>query len=541
MLPPLLACLGLHATLWEPATRVEVYALSTFFAVWAAARIASSSGPSTSTAMTGGLLQAGIALGLSASSNPMIALCTGVALSPSILARVIRRRLPVRALALAIVGGIVGLLPYLYVEIAARRRDVFVWGAPRDAESRWRYFTLQEFTSHPPIATTLWVEHGLAWFAWALQHGLMPMVALGVGGQIVLGSRTKLGRSAGPLVLLLLVAVVSWNSVWHLDVPDYTGYVATALWMAAAGTAALCAQIRALGHARGAYVIAGLLVLTSVTASPGLFERTRHRDLLARQLAQRVLFEAPQNAIVIAQLDQFAGTLLYLQEVESQRLDVIVLAYGLADSSWYWERIEHEHPNMARVVLRGEGGKPGRVNRLLRANAARPVLVEHIGIAQELGLRACVGGLYLRTGSACDVRHPFDPQVPRLFENALASLGRGSPSADGAIALSSYLLGDSLWRVGEPRAALRVLLAGVPKDMQPPDPGPVSGVERAGTLTRSLRPYARDAALGDPARNLFLASALLASAGLPQAALRYLRAAANDDLPEAVTALAGGR
>ncbi|HEX2678288.1 MAG TPA: DUF2723 domain-containing protein, partial [Polyangiales bacterium] len=40
LLPWVIALGALGSVLWEPATRVEVYALSTFFAVWAVARLA---------------------------------------------------------------------------------------------------------------------------------------------------------------------------------------------------------------------------------------------------------------------------------------------------------------------------------------------------------------------------------------------------------------------------------------------------------------------------------------------------------------------
>ncbi|MGB5267944.1 MAG: DUF2723 domain-containing protein, partial [Polyangiales bacterium] len=38
---PCIALLGMHPALWEPATRIEVYPLAVFFALWAAARFAS--------------------------------------------------------------------------------------------------------------------------------------------------------------------------------------------------------------------------------------------------------------------------------------------------------------------------------------------------------------------------------------------------------------------------------------------------------------------------------------------------------------------
>ncbi|MGB5284853.1 MAG: DUF2723 domain-containing protein, partial [Polyangiales bacterium] len=41
LVAPSIALLGMHPALWEPATRIEVYPLAIFFALWAAARFAS--------------------------------------------------------------------------------------------------------------------------------------------------------------------------------------------------------------------------------------------------------------------------------------------------------------------------------------------------------------------------------------------------------------------------------------------------------------------------------------------------------------------
>jgi len=53
-------------------------------------------------------------------------------------------------------------------------------------------------------------------------------------------------------------------------------------------------------------------------------------------------------------------------------------------------------------------------------------------------------------------------------------------------------------------------------------------------LISLLPAWQRTAALGDPARNLFVAGAMLNVAGEPAAGAAYLRAAARAELPEAL-------
>ena len=538
-MPWLLAVIAVHPMLWEPATRVEVYALTAFFALWAVARLASTA-PAPGQAQSArqpvaSVFQAAIALGLSASANPLIAACTAAAVAPGILARVAQRRLPVRALGWAMLGGAIGLLPYAYVPLVAGREDVMVWGAPRDAPSLWAYLSLRDYAYNHELGAAVWLEHMGAWLVFALERGLLPLLALGLLASFMFAG--SLGRVALPALLFLLVGKVAFNVVWNLDVPDYNGYVAVALWACASGASAFVVHAHTLGRGRAAYALAAVLALASLAVAPSVIARTRHRDRVARVLAERALEEAPPRAIVIALADHLAGSLFYLQEAERRRPDVVVLAWGLASSSWHWQRIQKQHPDLAAFALRGGGGKPGRVRRFLTANAARPVRIETHAIAAQLGLPACAGGLYLRAGAACRQGAEFDMGVAALLADQLRTVGRGSPAADGAIAATSFQLGESLWRVGAPRAAYAVLLSGVPVAMQPRGVVARADLDRVPPLGHVWPAWRRGAALGEPARNLFVASALAYAAGREQEALALARAAADDGLPEALQLL----
>jgi len=542
VLPWLLGLGALHPSLWEPATRVEVYALASFFAVWAAARLATA--PEAILEPTGSraslrLGQAGLALGLCASVNPMIALCTGSAFAPGIVWRIVQRRLPVRSLLYAVAGGALGLLPYLYVLAVAQRRDVLIWGAPRDAASLWHYLSLHDYVNNQQITAPVWVAHIGAWFVWAARQLLLPLLVLGSLAHGQFGARSGLGRVAAPLALLLLVAAFSSSSVWHLDIPDYNGYVATGLWLALAGVAAWCAEA-AQSRKLAAGVLALSVVGCALLAAPRVYERSRQHDHVARRLAERVLAAAPARAIVIAEADHLAGSLFYLQEAERARPDVVVLAYGLSSSSWHWEHIYRLHPELKAIALQGPGGKLGRVQRFLAAQSERPVLVERFDLVRELRLQACPGALYLRTGSACREPNAPDASLAAWFDRTLAQLGDGSPGAVGAIAQTSYATADSLLRMGYPRAGFSVLVAGVPLRLRPASPRAVDLSERAAPFTWRVAGWRRSAALGDPARNLFLAGLLLLASNQPDAAIGYMQAAQRDGLPEAVELLERG-
>jgi hypothetical protein len=557
-MPWLLAACALHPCVWEPATRVEVYALATFGAVWSLAAAADLEPKHAFRSLRLQALRLGVALGLTASVNPVIALATGLAIVPK-LGQVLvaiatgqvtgasdeRRGSDVgarsaRAIALCVLGGgLIGLLPYAYVPLVAGRADVMVWGRPYDLPSYLQYFLLRDYAHNQAITLGSWTGHLRDWLEWAGTVGLWPVLALGWIGHGMFGGPGA-GRISVPLVSLLLLANIASNVVWDVDVPDYNGYMATALWALAAGAIAIGLRSHRRASLRNGLLAISLgCVVSAVATAPSPLARTRSRDHLARELATRVLREAPTGAIVISETDAVTGALFYLQGAERARPDVSVLAYGLASSSWHWEQLFRAHPDLRAIALQGSGGRGGRVRRLLEANPAKPVIVERYQTGAELGLRLCAGGLFLRAGTTCLDRRRQDPEVAKLLAAQLAALGEGSPSVIGAIAQTTYELGEANWRLGDPENAHALLLAGVPKQAWP-SRTLNQGFEQAASPPPFAAgvSYLQHAALGDPGRNLFLASAIVTAAGRPELAREYLQAAAATGLPEAAHVLA---
>lgn len=558
VMPWLLAACALHPSVWEPATRVEVYALASFGAVWTLAAAAEfvaecrrgaerwteverAAEPSVEAARSSQrrMLQLGVALGLTASVNPVIALATAMAIAPALAQALFSKPGPglrgARVLVLcAIAGGAIGLLPYGYLPLVAGRTDVMIWGGLHDLASYLHYVLLRDYVHNQAITLAGWSAHLADWLLWAGRSGLWPVLAL---GSIAHGmfAGPGLNRLSAPLALLILLASIAANVVWHVDVPDYNGYLATPLWALSAGVIALglrSYRSRALQH--GAIVLAFGCVVSAVATPPSPLERTRSGDRLARVLAARVLREAAPNAIVISETDAVTGALFYLQGAEQERPDVAVLAYGLASSSWHWEQLLRAHRDLRPIALHGAGGRAGRVRRLLDANPERPVSLERWDTGHQLGQSMCAGGLFLRAGVACAGERHQEPAIAEAIAVQLSKLGYGSPSVGGALAQTSYELGEGLWRVGEPQSAHAVLLAGVPKQYWPARTLS-TGFERAAAPppTAAGVVYERGAALGDPGRNLFLAGAIVSATGEREIAREYLRAAAAAGLPEA--------
>ncbi len=539
----LIGACALHPSLWEPATRVEVYALASFGAVWVLAAAAEVAEPGRKGKR---VLSIGVALGLTASVNPVIAIACAVAILPGLIvaAGAVRvsgeRRIPqrVRSLcsfaALAIAGGLIGLLPYGYLPLVAGRTEVMIWGAPHDVPSYLQYVLLRDYAHNQAITWDAWSSHVLDWFAWAGRSGLGPVLVFGLIAHVVF-SRGAM-RVCVPIAFAVLLASIAANVVWHVEVPDYAGYLAMPIWALSAGAIAFGLRShRSRALRSGAMVVALGCAVSAVGTPPSPFVRVRSQDRLARTLAERVLREAPPNAIVISETDAVTGALFYVQGAEHARPDVSVLAYGLASSSWHWEQLFRAHSDLKPIALLGPGGRAGRVRRWLDANAERAVIVERWSAGREIGLAMCAGGLFLRAGTLCDgaARAIGEPPA-KLIAEQLDRLGEGSPSVEGLLAQTSYTLGEGLWRLGDARQAHDTLLAGVPKALWPAQTLR-EGFERVLALPPSAAGmiFAKPAALGDPGRNLFLAGAIVNAAGDRALAAEYLRAAARTGLPEA--------
>lgn len=529
-----LAVLVLHPVLFENASRVEVYSVATFFALWAVARVAALLAGEEPRSR--GWLAAGLALGLSASTNAYIALIAALGLAPAVVTALVRRRLAIAGALGAVLGGVLGLLPYLYVPLIARREGVFLWGLPRDGAALLRYFGGADYGHNREVTWPMVGDHVVSWLAWAATSGIAPFLLLGLAAHLLWGRQAGLGRSALAIHLGLMVLMLATNAIFIPEIPDYDGYLAVPLLLAAAGAAALVGRISALddGRARSRLLAAALalaLVASVVFSSPALYGRTRYRDHVARTLAQGALESAPRNAILVVGSDHWVFPLLYLQEAERRRPDVTVLAEGLAGSSWYWPQLYERHPDLAPIALRAPGGTPARIRRFLRANADRNALFETWTSAAAYGRPTCLGPWLVMDGPACeDADAPPAEALAPAMERALAEVGAGSPVTDAVIARVTRERGEALWRMGHPSEALRALMAGVPTERRPR--GLAEDRLRQSRLSGPpMRWPEPEPLIGAHWQNLFVAAQLLASTGEPDAAAEALRMALEAGVP----------
>jgi len=506
---PTVALLGVHAALWEPATRIEVYPLATFLALWAGARfvhaiIAPNEGklPFFST---------GLALGLSASVNVVCAAGVAVALFPRWLMGVVRKEIPFGSFGTAVAGGLVGLLPYVYVFLVAGRTDVFVWGAPTNGEAIRHYFTGADFASKGVDSVSEWVDHIGELLRWSMSNGLLGVWVAGFAGYALFARKRGLGRFFYNVTWLFFVGFVARNGVFAVDVLDYLGYLAIPTWLAASGTALFVAYL-ANRNAWAAAAALSAIIVVLLVAPPGPQARTRHLDSFTEETAKAALSAAPHQAIIVVENDNWIAPMLYVQEQQGVRPDVVLLAYGLSSSEWYWNFVYRRHPGLQLIELRGPGGRPGRIRRFLAENANRPVQVERVSIAARLGLRVCASDWMLDSRRRCPELRG-EPALARAAAAELPQLGDGSPGTAGWIALMTLHRGHDLYSLGLPRYAVATLLSGVPQIEALTELDLSSVPARISAMNHPSPSYLPKVALGHPAENLHYAALIARMTG----------------------------
>lgn len=506
---PTIALTGLHPALWEPSTRIEVYPLAVFLALWAAARFASAVLDEDPNARP--YFETGLGLGLAAGANVVCAFVVALAITPRFLMAVARREIPRGSFGLVITGGLAGLTTYAYVFAVAGRQDVVVWGAPTNAASIKHYFTAADFNHKGVASWSEWWGHLQELFLWSLHNGLLAMLLAGFTGYAIYARKRGLGRFFFNATLILVVSFIARDGMFAPDILDYAGYLAIPTWVAASGVGLLVAY---LAQRETSFVLPALaaIVLLLMVAPPAPYARTRNRDAFTRDMAQEALRATPPNAIVIVEADHWIGPLWYVQEQHGLRPDVTLVASGLASSEWFWRYLYRRHPDLEPIELRGPGGRDGRIRRFLRSNATRPVQIERAALAHRLGLPTCPAEWLLDVRTGCGPT-AHEPSLARHASAALAELGTGSPGTDGLIASVTLDRGHDLYCQGFPRTAIASLLAGVPR---------IQGIEEVdlsavpSRIEPSVRPapsYAPRVALGDAARNLHYASTIALATG----------------------------
>lgn len=359
---------AISPTFWSQALIAEVYALSALFFVMALYMAARED--LLTRWQWWGLL--GIALGLGLGAHLTLALLLpGLAIWLWPCAR--------RTRSLALAGGLLlGLGVYAYLPLAASGNPPVNWGNPRTWDGlRWlvsgqmyRHFVFGLPLSYLPARLGAWVQLWVQQYTW-------PGVALAVFG---LWSWWEGSQRRRALATAIPFALYSLYAVTYDTTDSYVylipTYALAAVWMAE-GTRSLLAEAEQRGGALarwakpvGLALLAALPLWAGAVRYPAL-DLSRERQ--AADWVQATLAELPPHALLITGEDRHTFTLDYVQWVEGQRPDLILLDGELLGYPWYREQLARRYPAWARA------GVSSSLEEVVQANLEqRPVYLSSL-------------------------------------------------------------------------------------------------------------------------------------------------------------------
>lgn len=510
-----LLAVGITVTLWDLASRVELYALASLIVLSLMALGARAIDEGRADRRT--WLGLGALAGLGVCVNPIMALAGAFAVGLAALPMLVRdgASTAIRATLTAAIGGLLGLAPYAYVAAIAGSTDRLIWGDWQTIDDVVGYLSGRDYAHTDQSAWHLMPEHALDWLAWLAGNGAIGVVLLGVVGWL---STPWLLRRAPLWALPTITGVLFAFALarFHPDVPDFQSYFAPALWLLPAGLVGLA---RRVGSSPAFITGLALVLAGALVGDRPLHARSRASVDLPRTLAQSWLDAMPPDGILAVEADHLVFPLMYLQEVEGVRRDVVLINVGWAASGWYWRHLYRAHPELTPIDLVAPDSAT-RLRRLFLAERRRSVRVSTVALAGRVGIRPCPATWGFVLGAGCAAAK----DDPAAFQAGLAAGWSGpagqDPISRRVLAWLGQTRAEGQWALGQTAGALRSLRAGAPTAQAAELPIP----PRLGRPPQiPLR--APGVLIGDPAMNLLLGAEALRVLGHDEASTRWREAA----------------
>jgi hypothetical protein len=310
---------------------------------------------------------------------------------------------------------VVGLLPYLYLPIAAAGDPPLNWGNPQTLDAFIRLVTRADYGGVQFFASG---AHGSVLDNLAVFFGYLPdafgagACVLAVAGMWALRRARVVGLAlvvsflvAGPLFMVYanppLPAGLARGVVARFYIlPSVPFAVVAGLGafeiLSAVQLVFASARVRRLAPLVAGAAAVVLLALPVTAAAAHWTEADQSGNYLTRNLTEDLLRPLEPNAILLTVGDVSIQGSWYIQHAESYRPDVTVVAVPLLASAWYVQQLHRQHPDVVIPPGPFDAANSADIGKLVDANIAhRPVY--YVG---PLGGKLPAGYDELRVGFA---------------------------------------------------------------------------------------------------------------------------------------------
>ena len=408
--------------IWDQATRIEVYALANCCALWSGAGLClfirsgisrldqnKALEKSIKSNQKKGLLCSALFLGACGAINPIFALVVGLTSLWIFFYYFCFTSFKIGGLDFVKWGGGVMAsfsLPYLYwlwihwgihPRLDPLSEEVpFIWSNLETLAQFKNYFLGGDYQSNGQGNWSKVIEHSLVWCFWAGHHGFLVGCICGWGLLFQKYSVVqdtlffKITRSI-LCISLLIGGGFSWSYTQYWpEVPDFTAYLLLPISLSCLGWMTLfeCSQenhqseqiefLRSTSSKIPHWCLWIIISLCYLSFPSQIIKRDRNHHELPLLMAHDYLKALPPQSILFVESDHWVFPLLYSNQIQKIRPDIVVFNLGFMNSSWYWKWTFNTHPTLNPVAL----SKPNRLKRLLQKNAHRPIYIESLSTSR---------------------------------------------------------------------------------------------------------------------------------------------------------------
>jgi len=317
------------ATLWSYATVAEVYSLNLALVAGSMWLLLRWRREGAQTPIPWGV---GLLIGLGFGVHHV----TVLLVLPGLIALVVTsagwRALAPRRLAPAVAGGVVGVLCYLYLPLAAAQHPVLNWGDPSNLERFWWHLTARQYVVNLFNGSIEQVRQNLVAFSHMALTEFNPLaLALVAAGLAWLWRRD---RAVLWMVVVFSLVGVAYAVNYNIG-EDSEAYFLTTFLAAAVGFGGSLAWLVEKGRRTAALAVGLAVAMPAAGAALHWRACDRSHNLVARHLVEDTLAGVARGGLVLTREWQLYAPWLYLHHVEGFRPDAAVVDINLCRRSWY--------------------------------------------------------------------------------------------------------------------------------------------------------------------------------------------------------------
>ena len=254
-----------------------------------------------------------------------------------------------KATLIAAAACLAGCAVYIYLPLAALHSPVLNWGNPDTLGRFWTHITGRQYQTNFSLSPDqiereissftklVFREFGWPW----LPAGL---VLAGIGFY----SLYRKDRA----LLIFLILIIGFNLLFCLgyeiaeDKDAYSLPIFLSVIMAAGfGTYAVLAAAKTQKRTTVAIV---LILIPVLAFAANVRVNNRHNYRVAEEYVRNVFSTIAPNGLLLTGDWQVASPMLYFQEIERQRRDVVLIDVLLLRRSWYYGYLESKYPDLMR-------------------------------------------------------------------------------------------------------------------------------------------------------------------------------------------------